>query len=925
MQSKVNLQERSKNALSELGEKIFLDRYAVKDIKRETLAVGDTVVVLVNPKTGQREIGTIESVDRQSREVSVRMRDGNLEYRTIEHVDKPLELQPEQMFDRIARHIASVEKTKEKQSEWETKFRGLMDDWKYVPAGRIFTGAGTGQNLTFYNCYVIPQPKDSRAGIFETLSQMAEIMSRGGGVGINVSSLRPRYAYVKGVNGRSSGAVSWASLYSFVTGLIEQGGSRRGALMLILNCWHPDVLDFINAKKEAGKITNANISVGITDDFMKAVKEDQPWDLIFPDTADPLYATKWDGNIKRWQELGGKIIKHKTVRAADIWDNIITSAWSSAEPGMYFIDRANHYSNSWYFADLPCTNPCGEQPLPAWGVCNLGHVNLAKHINKETGEVMWNDLKQTVSWAVRFQDNVIDATPYFFDENKKQQLGERRVGMGTIGLAEMMIYKGVRYGSPEAVEFIDKLYQFIAVTAYETSVELAREKGSFDQFNAEKFLQSGFMKAMPDYIRNLVSSYGLRNVTIMTQAPTGTVGTMVGTSTGIEPFFSWTYFRKSRLGVHEEKIKLAQDWLSTHPGQELPNYFVTAMELTPEEHVRVQAAVQRWTDSAISKTCNAPAEYSVEQTKQLYTLMYDLGCKGGTIYRDGSRDEQILATDHKKLGKDVQEQIEAKMAATVEARPKEVMSMSGDNVQINPHTKSVNELEAGDQNKNFEDPPMILSNNKFGVGVKLAPRTRPDIMQGITYKMQTAYGNLYVTINEDVQGPFEVFAAMGKAGGFFSAQTEAITRMISLALRSNVAVEEIIEQLKGIRGPDVSFSDGGVVFSLPDAIAKILDKHIKRAEKQLSLNLPDVGAGLGRPQSITGAQAQSLHIATEEKIIETISEDKIKSGGMLTYQKTQKVSIANLGNAPVCPSCANMMVLAEGCMKCEHCGYSKCG
>ncbi len=891
MQSKVNLQTRAVNGLSELGEKIFLDRYAVKDVKRETLTVGDTVVVLVNPKTGQREIGTIENVNRETREVSVRMRGGEIEYRTIEHVDKPLELVPEDMFDRIAKHIASVEKTAEKKTEWEGKFRKLMDDWKYVPAGRIFTGAGTGQNLTFYNCYVVPSPKDSRHGIFNTLGQMAEIMSRGGGVGINVSSLRPRYAYVKGVNGRSSGSVSWASLYSFVTGLIEQGGSRRGALMLILNVWHPDVIDFINSKKEAGKITNANISVGITDDFMEAVKQDKPWDLVFPDTSDPLYAEKWDGNMNKWRELGGKVIKHKTVRAQDIWDNIISSAWSSAEPGMYFIDRANYYSNSWYYADLPCTNPCGEQPLPAWGVCNLGHVNLSKHINKDTGEIMWNELKSTVQYAVRFQDNVIDATPYFFDENKNQQMSERRVGMGTIGLAEMMIYKGIKYGSAEAVDFIDKLYQFIAVTAYETSIELAREKGAFEKFDAEKFLQSGFMKKMPNYIRDLVSKYGIRNVTIMTQAPTGTVGTMVGTSTGIEPFFSWTYFRKSRLGVHEEKIKLAQDWLDKHPGQDLPDYFATAMSLAPEEHVKVQAAVQRWTDSAISKTCNAPQNYTVEQTKELYTLMYDLGCKGGTIYRDGSRDEQILATDHKKLGKDASDQVQAKQDAAAgivalqeSSQPKEVMSVSGDKVQI-----------------------------------KIAPRTRPDVMQGITYKMTTAYGNLYVTVNEDSQGPFEVFAQMGKAGGFFSAQTEAITRLISLALRSNVAIEEIIAQIKGIRGPDVSFSDGGVIFSLPDAVAKVLDKHIKRADKQMTLDFPGMGA------KADAQMTTETDIKMEEKIVETVSEEKIKTNGTLTYKKTQKVSIANLGNAPVCPSCANMLVFAEGCQKCESCGYSKCG
>ncbi len=888
---KENLQTRTKNALSELGEKIFLDRYAVKDVKRETLAVGDLAVVLVNPKTGQREIGTIETLDFETKQVGVRMRDGALEMRSIEHVDKPLETVPEQMFERMARHIASVEKTEEKRKEWEEKFRGLMDDWKYVPAGRIFTGAGTGQNLTFYNCYVVPSPKDSRHGIFETLGQMAEIMSRGGGVGINVSSLRPRYAYVKGVNGRSSGAVSWASLYSFVTGLIEQGGSRRGALMLILNAWHPDVIDFINSKKEAGKITNANISVGITDDFMDAVKNDKPWDLVFPDPHDPMYQEHWDGNMTKWKSMGGKVIKHKTVRAQDIWTNIIESAWSSAEPGMYFIDRANYYSNSHYYADLPCTNPCGEQPLPAWGVCNLGHVNLAKHINKKTGEVLWDELKTTVAQAVRFQDNVIDATPYFFEENRKQQMSERRVGMGTIGLAEMLIYKGLRYGGKEAVEFIDKLYQFIAITAYETSVELAREKGAFEKFDSEKFLQSGYMKNMPEYIRQLVRQHGIRNVTIMTQAPTGTVGTMVGTSTGIEPFFSWTYFRKSRLGVHEEKIKLAQDWLKEHPGQELPNHFATAMDLAPEEHVRVQAAVQRWTDSAISKTVNAPSGYSIEQTKQLYTLMYDLGCKGGTIYRDGSRDEQILAVDSKNLGKDAHDQVSAKAAAedksiisalAKEDKVKEVMSVSGGNVQI-----------------------------------KIAPRQRPDVMMGITYKIATPYGNLYVTINEDSHGAFEVFAQMGKAGGFFSAQTEAITRLISLSLRSNIAIEEIIDQLKGIRGPDVSFSQEGMVFSLPDAIAKILDKHIKRNQQQLTLPISN-------PVNDPSQKIQQVE-EVQEKVVETLSQKQISTNGGTITQKTQRISIANLGNAPVCPTCANMMVFAEGCMKCEHCGYSKCG
>lgn len=893
-QIKENLQERKVNGLAALGEKIFLDRYAIKDAKKETLAVGDTVVVCVNLKTGQREIGTIDTIDNAKKEVTVKLRDGSVETHAIEHIDKPIETVPEQMFERIAKHIASVELTEASKNEWEGKFRELMEDWKYVPAGRIFTGAGTGQNLTYYNCYVIPSPKDSRHGIFETLGQMAEIMSRGGGVGINVSSLRPRYAYVKGVNGRSSGSVSWASLYSFVTGLIEQGGSRRGALMIILNIWHPDTIDFINSKREAGKITNANISVGVTDDFMKAVKADANWDFIFPDTSDEKYEKQWDGNMRKWKEIGGKVIVHKTVRAKDVWRNIIESAWVSAEPGMYFIDRAHYYSNSHYFAELPCTNPCGEQPLPAWGVCNLGHVNLAKHIDFSKKDVDWMKLKTTVQYAVRFQDNVVDSTPYFFTENYQQQMSERRVGMGTIGLAEMLVHLGIRYGSESSTNFIDKLYQFISVTAYETSVEIAKEKGAFPRFDAEKFLESGFMKGMPDYIRSQVRQHGIRNVTILTQAPTGTVGTMVGTSTGIEPFFSWTYFRKSRLGVHEEHIALAKDWLDQNPGKELPEHFVTAMELAPEDHARVQAAVQRWTDSAISKTVNAPENYTIEQTEKLYELMYDLGCKGGTIYRDGSRDEQILAVDAKKLGKDVAEQVES-------------MEKEKEKEKERNTDRAVAEL-------------LSVTDNK--IQFKIAPRERPTTLAGTTYKLNTAYGHLYVTVNEDEHGPFEVFASLGKTGGFFSAQTEAITRMISLSLRSNVAIEEIISQLKGIRGPDVTFADGEMIYSLPDAIGKVLEKHVKRHQGQLPLT-PEA------PKQNLLTENVQIEKPTEAKemeaVMETVSTQSIQSNGQLTYKKTERISIANLGSAPVCNVCGNMLIMAEGCMKCDSCGYSKCG
>jgi ribonucleoside-diphosphate reductase alpha chain len=910
-----NLQNRTKNSLAELGEKIFLDRYAVKDVKRETFKIGDTVIVNVNLKTGQREIGVIENLDLENRQVGVLLRDGTVETRDIDYVDKPLETVPEQMFERIAKHIASVEQTPEKQIEWEGKFRDLMDDWQYVPAGRIFTGAGTGQNLTFYNCYVIPAPDDSRAGIFKTLADMAEIHSRGGGVGIPISTLRPRYAYVKGVNGRSSGSVSWGSLYSFVTGLIEQGGSRRGALMLILNVWHPDVLDFINSKREAGKITNANISVGITDDFMAAVKADQDWDLVFPDTSDPLYSKEWSnmqGDIKKWRAYGGKIIKYKTVKAREIWDQIISSAWASAEPGVYFVDRANYYSNSYYYAPLACTNPCGEQPLAPWAVCNLGHVNLAKHVAEDDVDVDWGKLAQTIHSAVRFQDNVIDATPYFFEENRKQQMSERRVGMGTLGLAEMLIRLKIRYGSEECTKFLDKLYQFIAVSAYEASVDLAKEKGSFPKFEADRFLESGFMKGMPEYIRGLVRQHGIRNVTILTQAPTGTVGTMVGTSTGIEPFFSWTYFRKARLGVHEEKIKIAQDWHSAHPGEELPNYFVNAMEMAPEEHVRVQAAIQRWTDSAISKTCNAPANYTVEATKKLYEMMYDLGCKGGTIYRDSSRDEQILATDVNNLGKDVVEQMQKKADKAEKAEAEKVAAADL-------------KAEAGKTLVDTEEQIMHVDGHNHKVIVKqlfqngtkyeIIPRVRPSEMYGTTYKTNTPYGSLFVTINEDEHGPFEVFATLGKSGGFFAAQSEAICRLISLALRSGVAVDQIVKQIKGIRSTEVAFSDGTMVYSLPDAIGKVIERHSNKNQQKLQLEF--------KSKQETGESAESnkkIEEVAEVKIIE-----KVAQAVGATSTNSTRISIADMGSVPVCPNCSSMLIMQEGCMKCGECGYSKCG
>jgi ribonucleoside-diphosphate reductase alpha chain len=866
------------NALHDLGYKIFLDRYALKDMTRQTLAIDDTVIVVVNEKTGQREVGKVTALNLP--QVSITLLDGSEVTRDIEHVDKPLETHPGQMMDRVARGIAEVETDPTRQAEWSEKFRWLLDGWKFVPGGRILTGAGTDQSLTYYNCFVLPSPKDSRGGIMETLSQMTEIMSRGGGVGINLSTLRPRHAYVKGVNGRSSGSVSWGALYSFVTGLIEQGGSRRGALMLILNDWHPDVFNFINSKRQAGQITNANISVGISDDLMAAVKADADWKLMFPDTSDEKYDETWDGDLEKWMAAGGKVHVYKTVKAREIWDAVIASAWASAEPGVWFRTRSNVMSNSWYFNPLISTNPCGEQPLPAFGICNLGALNLSKFYDGENEDVAWDDLRDAVRYAVRFLDNVIDSTPYFFEENARVQGSERRVGLGTMGVAELLIRLKIRYGSVESQTYIENLYKFIAVEAYTMSTEIAAEKGQFSAFDAEKFLQSGFMLQMPEDVRQMIRERGMRNVTLLTQAPTGTTGTLVNTSTGIEPFFSWVYYRKSRLGLHEEKVPIVQQWLDAHPDKtdkDLPEYFAAAMDLTPEEHVQVQGSFQKWIDSAISKTCNVPNDYTVEQVSELYKLMYELGCKGGTIYRDGSRDEQVLMLK----GDERAEKENAALKADAKSADK-------------PATAAQVAATA----------PMAAPVEKVTTPHRVYPR--PAKLFGVTTKVVTPFGTAYVNMNVDELGsPFEVFiTAPGKAGSDLQADAEGLGRLITLSLRTTdphnrrQMLRLIIEQLRDIGGASKSGFGANRVNSLPDAVARVLEDHFFHEPTPMQLNLPlgDTGAVTRTPPPL-------------KKVAEEPVEEK-KSA---------------YASADLCPSCQTVsLIRTEGCKKCLTCGYSEC-
>src|SRR5205809_1506023 len=399
---------------------------------------------------------------------------------------QPLEFYPEQLWARVARGIASVEKTEELQAYWEKRFYEALTDFQFVPGGRILAGAGSGHQVTFYNCYVIPSPEDSRQGILDNLKTMTEIMARGGGVGINLSTLRPRGSYIKTVNGTASGPCSWAQLYSVATGdVIQQGGSRRGALMIMLDDNHPDIEEFITVKRTAGKIEHANLSVCISDKFMEAVKEDADWDLI------------WQNEVK------------KTVRARHLWDLICKSAWESAEPGMVFIDRYNKESNTWYYEDIRCVNPCGEQGLPPFGVCNLGALNLSAFV--QNGQMDWERLADRSKVAMRFLDNVVDANEYFIKENEEAQLGTRRTGLGTMGLADALIKMKVAYGSEASIPIIERIYTTIRDAAYEASADIAAEKGSFTRFERDKYMQGRFIKRLPKAVQEKIKKQGIRN------------------------------------------------------------------------------------------------------------------------------------------------------------------------------------------------------------------------------------------------------------------------------------------------------------------------------------------------------------------------------------------------------------------------------
>ncbi|MEK6268995.1 MAG: vitamin B12-dependent ribonucleotide reductase [Planococcus sp. (in: firmicutes)] len=734
---------------------VMIDRYSFKDTEKKTLKAGDFVVLTVkeDPKFPARGLGYIVSIDTQANKAQVwieedyrsaidnpQEQEAGIVNRPIDVIEKPMEVFYEQIAKRNATGLASVETTPEKRQEWFEKFYQQLVGLKFIPAGRVLYGAGADTDVTYFNCYVMPFVADSREGISDHRKQVMEIMSRGGGVGTNGSTLRPRNTLARGVNGKSSGSVSWLDDIAKLTHLVEQGGSRRGAQMIMLADWHPDIAEFIISKMQNPRIlrylientqdetikklahdklkfkalsaqeeamyqgilnyrtipgmggfnekimrdadtklrdggtysvhneeflTGANISVTLTSDFMTAVENDADFELRFPAVESyskeemAVYNEKWQevGDVREWERMGHGVRVYRTMKARELWNLINICATYSAEPGIFFIDNANEKTNAAaYGQKVVATNPCGEQPLAPYSVCNLAAVNLAQFADPKTKTVDFESLKETVRVGVRMQDNVIDATPYFLEENQVQALGERRVGLGVMGLADLLIYCDKEYGSPEGNELVDEIFKTIATAAYEVSTDLAAERGSFpflvgnsDEETAalrKAFTNTGFMQGMPEHIREAVLEKGIRNSHLLTVAPTGSTGTMVGVSTGLEPYYSFTYYRSGRLGKFiEVKADIVSEYVKNNPGadeENLPKAFVTSMDLAPEAHADVQCIIQRWIDSSISKTVNAPRGYTVEQVEGVYERLYKGGAKGGTVYVDGSRDSQVL-------------------------------------------------------------------------------------------------------------------------------------------------------------------------------------------------------------------------------------------------------------------------------------------
>lgn len=682
----------------------------------------------------------------------------DMKYRFKDADGKPLDATVEDSWRRIARALASVEKDAPK---WEDKFYSALEDFKFLPAGRITAGAGTARKVTLFNCFVMGTIPDSMGGIFEMLKEAALTMQQGGGIGYDFSTVRPKGALVKGVAADASGPLSFMDVWDAMCRTIMSAGSRRGAMMATMRCDHPDIEDFITAKSDAARLRMFNVSVLITDPFMEAVKANKSWDLVFE----------------------GKVFK--TVNALDLWNKIMKSTYDFAEPGVIFIDRINKANNLHYCETIAATNPCGEQPLPPYGACLLGSINLSRLVKnpfEKNAQIDLKVLNELVATAVRMMDNVVDASNFPLPEQAQEAKNKRRIGLGVTGLADALLMTGLEYGTDEAAAKTDEWLHAIARASYLASVELAKEKGAFPLFDADPYLQSEAMKVMDSDVRDAIRTHGIRNALLTSIAPTGTISLYAGNvSSGIEPVFAYAYTRKvlqkDGSRTEEEVVDYAvQMWRDKFGDKELPSYFVNAQTLAPLAHVKMQAAAQKWIDSSISKTINCPEDISFDDFKDVYMEAYETGCKGCTTYRPNDVTGSVLS--------------------------------------VSESSEKTPEIDTGAE-----------------VIYMAEPLDRPQTLEGNTYKLKWPDSEhaIYVTVNDVVinahRRPFEVFINSKNMEHF--AWTVALTRMISAVFRRGGDVSFVVEELKAVFDPrGGAWVQGKYIPSILAAIGGVLEQHM---------------------------------------------------------------------------------------------------
>ncbi len=759
----------------------------------------------------------------------------------------------EDTWARVAGAVALAEKS-EHRARWSDEFASALSDFRFLPAGRVLAGAGSGRSVTLFNCFVMGTIPDDMSGIFDNLKEAALTMQQGGGTGHDFSTLRPSGAAVKGVGADASGPVSFMDVWDSMCRTIMSAGSRRGAMMATLRCDHPDIEAFIEAKRDKERLRNFNLSVLVTDKFMQAVKDDRAWDLVF----------------------GGKV--YRTVSARGLWDRIMASTYAYAEPGVVFIDRINQRNNLWYAEEIAATNPCGEQPLPPYGACLLGSINLTKLIKRPfTAEAALDEkeLDALTRVAVRFLDDVIDVSNYPLPAQEREAKQKRRIGLGVTGLADALIMCRARYGAPESIALIERWCKTMRRAAYLASSEIASEKGAFPLFDRDKFLGGDTVRGLDEDVRNQIAAFGVRNALLTSIAPTGTISLLAeNVSSGIEPVFAYSYKRKITKAGGEKADELVEDYAHRLYRERmgdgpLPDYFVNAQDLTPAAHVAVQAATQKYVDSSISKTVNCPADISFDTFKDVYLRAYESGCKGCTTWRPNDITGSILSLDEAKPAP----KLEAVMTA-----PSEVFAPA---------------------------PARARPTGDGGVVYIARPLDRPEALPGTTYKVRWPESDhaIYITINDVVEGgrrrPFEIFINSKNMEHY--AWTVALTRMISAVFRRGGDVSFVVEELKAVFDPrGGQWVNRQYVPSLLAAIGGVIEEHM------LAIGF------LNKPTPSYGPQQKVASIA-----------ERMPAGGS---EESRGESSGALGQSfKFCPRCSSpSLTRIEGCDTCMNCGYSRC-